>query len=132
MLADVPAGQWQSYLRYHTVDGASPYLSDAFVQEHFAFHNQAMRGQKDLKERGKRVLDTIGNQAGEALGQMYVDVAFPAESKQRMDALVKNLSEALKPRIEGLAWMSDETKKKAVEKWASFTQINADYFKKSG
>ena len=23
--------QWQSYLRFHTVDGASPYLSDAFV-----------------------------------------------------------------------------------------------------
>ncbi|MDO5610079.1 MAG: M13 family metallopeptidase N-terminal domain-containing protein, partial [Pseudomonadota bacterium] len=26
MLADVPADQWQSYLRFHLVDGASPYL----------------------------------------------------------------------------------------------------------
>ena len=35
MLADVPVDQWKSYLRFHTVDGASPYLSDAFVQEKF-------------------------------------------------------------------------------------------------
>ncbi|HSM10088.1 MAG TPA: M13-type metalloendopeptidase, partial [Lysobacter sp.] len=66
-------------------------------------------------------LGTIEGGAGEALGQMYVDVAFTAESKARMETLVKNLSDALKGRIENLAWMSDETKAKAMEKWASFT-----------
>ena len=121
MLADVPTAQWQSYLRFHTIDSASPYLSDAFVQENYNFYNKTLRGQKQLKERGKRVLDTVGTQAGEALGQMYVKVAFPAESKARMQALVKNLSEALKVRIGNLAWMGDDTKKKAMEKWASFT-----------
>lgn len=121
MLADVPAAQWQSYLRFHTVDSASPYLSDAFVEENFNFYNKTLRGQSELKERGKRVLDTIENEAGEAMGQMYVKVAFPAESKARMEELVKNLSASLKTRIEGLAWMSDETKKKAEEKWAAFT-----------
>ena len=121
MLADVPAAQWQSYLRFHTVDKASPFLSDDFVQENFEFYAKTMRGQKELKERGKRVLDTIENQAGEALGQMYVKVAFSPESKARMQELVKNLSEALKARIEKLDWMGDETKKKAMEKWASFT-----------
>ena len=80
-----------------------------------------MRGQKELKERGKRVLDTIESQAGEALGQMYVDVAFPADSKAKMQELVKNLSAALKPRIENLEWMSDETKAKAMAKWETFT-----------
>ncbi len=121
MLGDVPVEQWQSYLRFHTVDGASPFLSDAFVQQNYAFYNKTLRGQKELKERGKRVLDTIENQAGEALGQMYVDVAFPAQSKARMQELVGNLSQALKGRIETLAWMSPETKTKAMEKWASFT-----------
>ena len=121
MLADVPAAQWQSYLRFHTVDGASPYLADAFAEEHFNFYNKALRGQKEMKERGKRVLDTIEGEAGEALGQMYVKVAFSPESKARMEELVKNLSAALKARIENLDWMGDETKKKAMEKWASFT-----------
>ena len=121
MLQDVPVEQWQAYLRFHTVDGASPYLSDAFVQANYDFYNKTMRGQKELKERGKRVLDTIESQAGEALGQLYVDVAFPADSKAKMQALVDNLSAALKPRIENLDWMSEDTKAKAMAKWETFT-----------
>ena len=121
MLDDVPAQQWQSYLRFHTVDSASPYLSDAFAQENFNFYSRTLRGQKEMKERGKRVLGTIEGSVGEALGQMYVKVAFPAESKQRMEVLVRNLSDALKLRIENLDWMSADTKAKAMEKWASFT-----------
>ncbi len=121
MLADTPVPVWKSYLRFHTVDGASPFLSKAFVQENFNFYNQTLRGQKEMRPRSKRVLGTIEGQAGEALGQMYVQVAFPAESKARMEELVKNLSVALKGRIENLAWMSPETKKKALEKWATFT-----------
>ncbi len=120
MLADVPADQWKSYLRFHLVDESSPYLSDAFVQENFEFYGKTLSGQKELKERGKRVLGTIDGQVGEALGQLYVKVAFPAESKAKMEALIKNLSEALKARIENLAWMSAETKQKAIEKWTAF------------
>ena len=121
MLADVPVAQWKSYLRFHTVDGASPYLADAFAKEHYNFYKRALRGQKEMRPRYKRVLDTINGQAGEALGQMYVDVAFPASSKARMQELVKNLSGALKARLEKLDWMSPETKEKALQKWASFT-----------
>ena len=121
MLADTPVAAWKSYLRFQTIDGASPFLSEAFVQENFNFYRKALRGQKEMKPRWKRVLDTVEGQAGEALGQMYVKVAFPAESKARMDELVKNLSASLKGRIEGLAWMSPDTKKKALEKWSSFT-----------
>nr|WP_245979069.1 M13-type metalloendopeptidase [Lysobacter pythonis] len=121
MLAEVPAVQWKSYLRYHLVDNASPYLAEPFVRENFAFHGQAMRGQKEIKERWKRVLGAIDDQAGEALGQIYVKLAFPAESKTRMQALVKNLHEAFAARIEHLAWMSPETKAKAAEKMKAFT-----------
>ncbi|HET6434981.1 MAG TPA: M13-type metalloendopeptidase [Xanthomonadaceae bacterium] len=121
MLADVPAAQWKAYLRFHTVDQASPYLSDAFAGENYAFYGKVMRGQKEQKARWKRVLGTVENGAGEAFGQLYVDAAFPAESKARMEKLVDNLRTALKARIEKLDWMSADTKKKALEKWASFT-----------
>ncbi len=121
MIGEIPADQWKAYLRFHAIDGASPYLADAFVEENFNFYNKTLRGQKELKERGKRVLDTIEGQAGEAMGQLYVKVAFSPESKERMQTLVKNLGEALKLRIENLSWMSADTKKKALEKWASFT-----------
>jgi putative endopeptidase len=121
MLADTPVAAWKSYLRFHTVDGASPYLADAFANEHFNFYRATLRGQKEQQPRWKRVLETIEGQSGEALGQMYVQVAFPPESKARMEVLVKNLREALKVRLEALTWMSPDTKKKALEKWATFT-----------
>ncbi len=120
MLADVPVQQWQSYLRFHLIDDASPYLADNLVQENFEFYGKTLNGQAELEERGKRVLGTLNDGVGEALGQLYVKVAFPEESKAKMEVLLKNLSESLKLRIENLAWMSPETKKKALEKWASF------------
>ena len=120
-LGDLPVEQWKSYLRFHLVDSASPYLSDPFVQENYQFYAKTMRGQEQIKERWKRVLSTIENEAGEAFGQLYVKVAFPADSKARMEKLVQNLRDSLKGRLENLAWMSPDTKKKAMEKWESFT-----------
>src|SRR3546814_55811 len=118
MLADVPAAQWQSYLRYHLVDSASPALSTAFATEHFEFHNKALAGQKEQRARWKRVLGMVEGEAGEAMGELYVKTAFPASSKASMEQLVGNLRTALKARIEQLSWMSDETKQKALAKWA--------------
>ena len=121
MLAQTPIGDWKAYLRFHAVDDLSPFLGEAFVQENYDFYNKTMRGQKEIQPRWKRVLNTISQQAGEAFGQLYVKVAFPAESKAKMEKLVANLGAALKARIEKLDWMSDDTKKKAMEKWATFT-----------
>ena len=121
MLVDVPLAQWQAYLRINAIDGMAPYLADKFNDERFDFYSRTLRGQKDQKPRWKRVMDTVENTAGEALGQLYVKQYFPAESKAAMETLVGNLSQALKARIEGLEWMSPETKAKAMDKWASFT-----------
>jgi len=120
MLTDVPAAGWKSYLRYHLVDDASPYLSEEFVAERFEFYNKTLNGQKEQRARWKRVLAHIEGAAGEAMGQIYVQVAFPPESRARMETLVGNLREALKGRIENLTWMSDATKAKALEKWSAF------------
>ena len=121
MLGDTDLAAWRAYLRFHTVDTASPYLSEAFVNAHFNFHNKTLRGQKEIKPRWKRVLSTIEDQSGEAMGQLYVKAAFSQEAKAKMETLVANLGKALKARIQALAWMSDETKIKALEKLAAFT-----------
>lgn len=120
MIADAPADSWKAYLRFHTVSRAAAFLSEPFVQESFAFYGKTMSGQKEQKARWKRVLGAINGDVGETMGQLYVKVAFPADSKAKMEKLVDNLGTALKARIQGLEWMSDETKKKALEKWATF------------
>lgn len=121
MLADTPVDAWKTWLRFRTIDAASPYLSSAFEQQNFAFYQQTIAGQKEMGERWKRVLGFLNGTLGEAFGQLYVAEAFPPESKAKMEALVGNLSIALKQRLENLEWMGEETRRKAVEKWASFT-----------
>jgi len=121
MLVDVPASTWQAYLRFHTIDDASPYLSSAFEKANFDFYSTTLRGQKEMQPRWKRVLESVNGAIGEGLGQLYVNAVFPADSKVQMQHLVENLSVALKARLEKLEWMGEDTRKKALEKWASFT-----------
>ena len=121
MLRDVPAADWRAYLRFHAINQAAPYLSTPFQQEDFAFNAKTLNGQEQIKPRWKRSLGTVEDSMGMALGQLYVADHFPAASKQRALELVQNLRAAYKARIEQLPWMSDATKQKALEKWASFT-----------
>ena len=120
MVADVPADQWQAYLRIHAIDGMAPYLADTFADERFDFYSRQLRGQKEQKPRWKRVLGATEGNVGEALGQLYVKQYFPPESKAAMEKLVDNLRASLKARLEKLDWMGDDTKAKALEKWNSF------------
>ena len=120
MLGDVPLAEWQAYLRYHAIDHAAPYLSAPFQHEDFAFNEQTLNGQKKMKERWKRVLETTNRGMGMALGQLYVADNFSPVSRQRAEELVNNLRVAYKTRIENLPWMSDATKQKALQKWATF------------
>ncbi|HEV2681100.1 MAG TPA: M13-type metalloendopeptidase [Rhodanobacter sp.] len=120
MFGDVPLAEWQAYFRYHAIANAAAYLSAPFQQEDFAFEQQTLNGQKEMQPRWKRVLATTNDGIGMALGQLYVAHNLPAASKQRAQELVNNLRAAYKTRIENLPWMSDTTKQKALEKWATF------------
>jgi putative endopeptidase len=121
MLADVPTEQWQAYLRWNLVDFAAPYLSKAFVDESFEFKGKTLTGAKELRPRWKRVMDATSGALGEALGQLYVERTFPPEAKAKALALVNNLKLGLQARLTKLDWMGEETKKKAMEKFATFT-----------
>jgi putative endopeptidase len=121
LLAEAPAEQWRAYLRFHLLNAMQPYLSKPFADEHFAFYSQTLRGQKEQKARWKRVLDAVNDELGMALGQLYVTQNFSPEAKGRAQQLVDNLRAALKARIEKLDWMGADTKKRAIEKWDTFS-----------
>ena len=40
LLTDEPIDNWKTYLRFHVVDSASPYLSSSFVDENFEFYRK--------------------------------------------------------------------------------------------
>ncbi|THD08832.1 M13 family metallopeptidase [Rhodanobacter lindaniclasticus] len=120
LLAGAPASQWQAYLRFHTIDGASDALSKPFRDNKFAFYGKTLSGQPEQKPRWKQVLNAVNGSMGMALGELYVKQEFTPEAKQRAEELVTNVRNALKARIQNLDWMSDETKAKAIAKWDTF------------
>ncbi|MBL7818771.1 MAG: M13 family metallopeptidase [Saprospiraceae bacterium] len=112
---------WKTYLRWNTVKGALPVLGSAFVAEGFRMQ-QALTGAKEMQPRWKRVSGLVDNLLGEALGQLYVEKHFKPEAKARMVELVGNLLKVYEKRINGLDWMSAETKTKALAKLSTFVR----------
>jgi len=119
-VAEAPIADWQSYLRWQLVHASAPYLGAVLVNENFDFYGRKLNGLKQLRERWKRVLDTVDHQIGEELGQLYVATYFPPESKTRMLSLVANLRAALRDRLQTIAWMDEPTRAAALKKLDAF------------
>ncbi|HJW15153.1 MAG TPA: M13 family metallopeptidase [Thermoanaerobaculia bacterium] len=115
-----PIADWKIYLKWHLLNSAAPSLSEAFVKEDFAFNGAYLSGRKEMKPRWKRCAESTDGLLGEALGRKYVERYFPPEAKVRMQELVQNLRTAMRETIEGLDWMSVETKQRALEKLSTF------------
>jgi len=74
----------------------------------------------ELKPRWKQCAESADQFLGEALGRDYVARYFPPEAKARAQEMVKNILAAMGDTINGLDWMTPDTKKKAMEKIATF------------
>ena len=115
-LGSEPLANWKTYLRFHVADSSSPYLSGKFVQENFEFYRKYLRGAKEQQPRWKRCVQYSDYMLGEALGQAYVRKVFSPELKQSTLEMVRRIEDAMEKRIQGLDWMSAETKVQALVK----------------
>ncbi len=115
VLADQPLENWKLYMKARLLEGATPYLPSAFVDARFAYI-RTLSGQAEMKPRWKRGVALVNGAVGESVGKLYVEKHFPKSSKQRVLQLVENIRAAFAERIQGLEWMSSETKKLALEK----------------
>lgn len=106
----------KTYLRWHTVYNAAPIMPKAFVDENFAFYGKILTGAKELRPRWKRCVQYTDGDLGEALGKAYVAEVFPPESKAATLKMVHELEAALKSDITELSWMTEDTKKQALDK----------------
>ncbi|MGB8197522.1 MAG: M13-type metalloendopeptidase [Acidimicrobiales bacterium] len=112
---------WKDWLSWQIISGDAPFLSDSFVNEHFDFYGRTLTGAEAIRPRWKRAVALVEGAMGEAVGKIYVERTYPAEVKDRMDALVANLIEAYRQSITSLEWMSEATRKRALDKLDAFT-----------
>ncbi len=116
--------EWRIYLRWHVLHATARTLPDAYAAEHFAFYDAVLQGLKARPVRQRQVIEIIsGRTGGEPMGQavamIFVDHAFSAHAKARAVDLVEHVKAALAARLATLDWMSEETRKKALEKLAA-------------
>ncbi|AJW41350.1 peptidase M13 [Rhodococcus sp. 05-339-2] len=112
---------WKAWLAWRVVHSRAPFLTSAIVDENFAFYGTTLTGTEENRERWKRGVSLVQDVLGEAVGKLYVERHFPADSKARMQVLVENLTEAYRRNISELEWMSPETREKALDKLGKFT-----------
>ncbi|HEX4295534.1 MAG TPA: M13 family metallopeptidase [Rhizomicrobium sp.] len=116
LAASEPVSLWQDYLTFHLLDHFAGVLPKAFADERFAFYGTDLSGTPKNRDRWKRAIDATNAALGEAVGKLYAAKYFPPSSKARIQTMVKDLLVAYHARIDRLAWMSPQTKAKALAK----------------
>lgn len=122
LFAETDVALWRKYLLFHYVSANADYMPDDFAEADFAFYGVALRGQKEQRARDKRSIGLVNGFLNQAVGQIYIERFFPEESKRQMTEIFENIRAAFSMRIDGLEWMTDQTKVAAQKKLAA---INA-------
>jgi endothelin-converting enzyme/putative endopeptidase len=117
---DTPLSTWKDYLSFRFISDHAQFLPKAFDAARFDFYGHTLRDvptQSDRWKRGVRLLDA---DLGEAVGRLYVQQHWPAETERQTAELIADLHAAYADKIEHAAWMDEPTRKAALEKLATF------------
>lgn len=122
----ITVDQWKHYLRFHLINSFASALPQAFVDARFELYGKELAGQEEQKPRWKRAVRAIAGgrgfgALGDAVGREYVKRHYPPAAEERMQVLVDNLMKAYESSIDGLTWMTPETKQRALEKLSKIT-----------
>ena len=120
LFASVPLQTWKDWTAAHFISGNARYLPKAFDDAKFNFYSKTLRDVPEQRARWKRGVDMVNGALGEGVGQIYVQRHYPPESDRQMHELIDNILAALKGKIETNSWMDAPTKRRALDKLATF------------
>ncbi|HEV2066385.1 MAG TPA: M13 family metallopeptidase [Thermomicrobiales bacterium] len=116
IVKDTPIEVLKDFIKLEVYWSFADFLGEDIGQTAFEFQGGVLSGVEEQSPLEERTLDQTSGMVGEAIGQLYVAEYFPPEAKQQITTLVDSLIAAFRVRIEENAWMTDETKKVALEK----------------
>lgn len=119
LIATRPVSEWSAYLRWHLLSSASPFLSSPFADESFRFATQSS-GTAVQTPRWQRCTREVGADLPELLGQAYIAHTFSPSSKARIDTMVKQIRAVLVERLRTVPWLTEPTRRQALEKASTF------------
>jgi len=116
MAGGLPPAQWQAYLRFQVGNAMAPYLAKPWRDAEFDFRGRVLRGQATPPERWRQVLDAINTAAGPMVGHEYAARYVPGPTRERAEAIAKDVRAALVRAIDRSAWMGASAKTEAKAK----------------
>ncbi len=116
LVASASLDTWKDWLAFHLIEAYAGVLPKAFADERFAFFGKQMSGTTEQRPRWQRGVFVVDGLLGDAVGQVYAQRYFSPEAKAQAEAMVANLIEAFRKRLEGLTWMNAATKAEAQAK----------------
>jgi len=116
MLKSYTIEDWKTYLKWDLVNTYASYLNKEIEDQNFKFYSTVMSGVKVQKPRWKRIVEQTDGSLGELIGQVYVDEYLPKGTKEKLLEIGNNIRDVYAVRIKNLDWMSEPTKKKALDK----------------
>ena len=119
-IGDVPLSTWKEYLTFRFVSDHAPSLPKPFDDLRFGFYSKTLNDVPEQRARWKRGMSRLDDSLGEAVGQLYVAKYWPQETDRQAKELVADVRAAYQEKIENAVWMDETTRKKALEKLASF------------
>jgi len=107
----------KAYMYWRIVNHFASHMTEKHVNEHFEFYGKVLSGKNEMKPLNERAIDEItGSDFGEILGKKFVEKHYSDQAQRRVNEMVDNLLVVFRDRINGLDWMSAETKKEATNK----------------
>jgi len=116
VLTNTSLADLKTYLRWHLLHAEATLLAKAFLDENFHYYGQTLTGAKELEPLWKRCVNATDGDLGFALGQKYVEQAFPPDAKARVLGMVQEIEKMLGQDIQSLDWMTPGTKQQALVK----------------
>jgi putative endopeptidase len=119
-LADVPLATWKEYLTFRFISDHANDLPHAFDAARFDFYSKTLNDVPEQRARWKRGMAMLDDSLGEAVGQLYVAQYWPSQTASAANELVTDMEAAYREKISNASWMDSATRKKALEKLATF------------
>ena len=111
---------WKDYLRFHLIEHYASVLPGPWLPKTSLSTARFLSGTQQMPDRSTTAIAATNGALGPGGRSTYTQRYFPPEAKAKAQAMVSDLIAAFRARISNLAWMSPETKEKALAKLAAF------------
>ncbi len=119
LVASESLDTWKDWLAFHLLEFYSGVLPKALNEERFAFFGKTLYGIPEQRPRWQRGVFIVNDLLGDDVGRIYAQKYFSPEAKAEGEAMVRNIVEAFRKRIDALTWMNPATKAEAKAKLSS-------------